>query len=194
MVSKPGTVQYYLTDLYRGNILNANYRAVGSSGAVFDWMKTSAGPTLYPVTDYTGRPLDAEERLKIGGGGRVVGGIRVRQLRSVEQKCESIPKDLTFIGTKEVDCGTQYSYYTADKKGFYAAGSKEHGALENFTQPFEHRDVVSLLEQGGNFGSYPLGGYIHDFVPNVSPPKLAEELSKCRPLIKESIFNCMKPR
>ena len=49
----------------------------------------------------------------------MVGGIRVRHLRSVEQKCESIPKDLTFIGTNEVDCGTQYSSVLA--RAFLAA-------------------------------------------------------------------------
>jgi hypothetical protein len=88
---------------------------------------------IYPQNRPNGEPWGALERLYILGQGRVMGGIRLRQVRSVIEDCD-IPDWLKDVGEYSINCTTKYSFSNEDTTSF---GDRE--SLQNFTQAYATR-------------------------------------------------------
>eukprot|EP00899_Mesostigma_viride_P023042 jgi/Mesvir1/3922/Mv19863-RA.2 len=199
--SKPGVVQFYVTDYAKATYANSgddvlpNFDETDDSGKFFEWMSQTFLPAAYPQTDYTDQPLGKVERLSILGSGRIVGAIRLRQLRTRTKECE-VPDWLQKVYGEQQTCARPYSRSSRQELPFWNETLfLDPDADMNFTRPFEYQgtralNTTSWYIQRGAFDSYGQSGYVLDFVPNVAATRLAQLVQECRPWLENATQMC----
>ena len=195
--SKPGEVQFFLNS-YHGTSMSEGIPDVTTAEQLYTWLDTTFADKVFPTKHATtGEVLDTLERLYISGDhARVIGAMRLRQVRSKTRQCV-VPTYLQTVNGQQIVCVQEYSMFKRQKTPIYPASSTEFKALDtvNFTEPFEYRSAsalnsTSLYGLGGRFGTYGQDGYNLDIVPNVAPNVLAAYVSWCRPAMINAIEKC----
>lgn len=96
--------------------VNKNFMAVQSVPEVWQWMSEVMVPVLENSVAQNGDPVDKTQWGRLGFINRIVGGIRLRQLRVKAQACMAMSDKIrkTFNGT----CYPEYSVETASTDPF----------------------------------------------------------------------------
>eukprot|EP00898_Chlorokybus_atmophyticus_P001011 jgi/Chlat1/1910/Chrsp149S02222 len=142
--SKPGTIQYYLTSQAQ-NVYGSSTSSVTDPSSFWSWLSgtyigSSSSPGLaYPQSDYAGDLLGDVSRLRVLGQGRVMGAMRVRQLRSVREECK-VPKWLRAAYGQQQACYAPYTWGNKDKSPF-----GDRSSLANNTLPFMYQTASAVL-------------------------------------------------
>ena len=195
--SKPGEVQFFLNDFHKSN-LEMGVQQVWSVQEMYNWFDGPFAEKMFPYKDpATGEYLDSLQRLYISGEhARVIGGIRLRHVRSIIKPCV-VPSFLQSVNGRATQCAQEYGWLTRKKTPIYGEGNPQLEALSNtnYTLSFEYKktseiNTTVLFGQRGRFATYGQDGYNLDVVPNVAPNILAKYVSWCRPSMIEAITNC----
>lgn len=195
--SKPGEVQYYL-NAYHTTSLSLGLETVTTTEDLYDWLAGPFAEKVFPIVNpANGRYLDEMDRLYISGDySRIMGAIRVRQVRSQTREC-AVPEFLKTVNGQNSSCARSYSSRSRQKTPIYSEESLMYEELNNinFTKPFTYRtpkqlNTTILYGQAGRFGIYGQDGFALDALPNIAPKELAFYVSECRPAMVAAINRC----
>ncbi|XRB15048.1 polycystin 2 [Pseudoscourfieldia marina] len=196
--SKPGVTQYDTNMLTLDNFAssgNENYDdfdEISDVSGMWGYLEGHMAGLLFPNENYDGSLLDAIARLYILGNSRVMGAMRLRQVRSVDVNCPT-PSWLQDVYGTSVKCQSPFTGGNKDTKPIHENTSK----LENFTRPFLFQSAGALNTTNvytfeGLFGKYSQDGYAVDLLPNVAAFQLAEMVEECIPVMEMSTNKCME--
>lgn len=196
--SKPGVTQYDTNMLTLDNFAssgNENYDdfdEISDVSGMWGYLEGHMAGLLFPNENYDGSLLDAIARLYILGNSRVMGAMRLRQVRSVDVNCPT-PSWLQDVYGTSVKCQSPFTGGNKDTKPIHENTSK----LENFTRPFLFQSAGALNTTNvytfeGLYGKYSQDGYAVDLLPNVAAFQLAEMVEECIPVMEMSTNKCME--
>ena len=194
--SKPGVAQFYLNNMHKAN-LGADFTSIRDWEGYYNWLRGTFADRAFPLYSPDGEPLDEVERLMISGQARVLGAMRLRQVRSTSRECK-VSSGLQSVAwhDDEILCDEDYSYLYQSRAPIHPENSTELEELLDFKRPFEYRTTTELnttllFVESGKLDSYYQGGYALDIVPNVAPNVLASYLYECEGIMNQSINFCM---
>jgi hypothetical protein len=133
----------------------------------------------------------------VSGQARLMGAMRVRQVRSVSRECDVKEELLEVDGYgEEVLCEQDYSFTHRSKEPIHERDSAEWAALRDFTRPFVYQstsdlNTTLLFTETGDLDTYYQDGYALDVVPNVPPNTLASYFRDCEGIMNQSLATCM---
>eukprot|EP00238_Polyblepharides_amylifera_P000588 CAMPEP_0196571146 /NCGR_PEP_ID=MMETSP1081-20130531/1314_1 /TAXON_ID=36882 /ORGANISM="Pyramimonas amylifera, Strain CCMP720" /LENGTH=140 /DNA_ID=CAMNT_0041887955 /DNA_START=19 /DNA_END=437 /DNA_ORIENTATION=- len=99
--SKPGEKQFFLTQAAVSSFANCDtgmFCKYDNEAGVYKYLNQVIVNTIFPQFDIQGAPLSELEKLFIQGQARVMGAIRLRQVRSKMKVCDEIPRWLRDVG------------------------------------------------------------------------------------------------
>jgi len=194
--AKPGEVQFYINNMHKEN-LGRGLNQVTSHSGLYQWLKGNFANQAFPMYSPDAEPWNEVERLMVSGQARLMGAMRLRQVRSDSRECAAKQRMLEVDGyPAPVLCEEDYSFLLRSKAPVHARDSPEWAALDDFTRPFEFQSATELnttlfFTESGELDTYYQDGYAMDIVPNVPPNTLATYFQDCEGIMNQSIATCM---
>ncbi len=100
------------------------------------WLENEFANASFPMYDPSGQPWGEVERLSISGQARIMGAMRLRQVRSDTRKCK-VSRSVLVEGTSSEErlCQMEYSFNRQSRYPIHEENSSEWEALLDFTRP-----------------------------------------------------------
>ena len=194
--SKPGKIQYYLNSYVKGVFDSEAYGDIANYDNLVSYLKGDFTEALFLELGYDGKPLDRVQRKYVIGDGRLMGAIRMRQIRGKSKECP-IPKKLTQVAIDSNGIPIIIPFCNEGIKRMKQNESPygDFSIMYDFSKPFLYQTRQQLnslaFPEEGTFGIYGQDGFNIDLLPSMVPQRLAQEVRNCHSLMEQSTLSCM---
>ena len=194
--SRPGKIQFYVNSYVKETFATEAFGNVATYDDFVGYMKGDFTSALFREVGYDGKILDRVQRKHVMGDGRIMGAIRMRQIRGTSKECPT-PKKLTQVeidtnGVPILDpiCNKSVNRMKQSKLSYGNTTIMHDFALPFKYQTRQQLDSLSFPEEG-TYGIYGQDGFNLDILPVMAAQRLAQEVRNCYSLMEQSTLACM---